>query len=150
MWAHSTPSPGNPPPPNLHPNPSSLPSPSIQGADLEGQKGGTRHQKLHVSCLILYMVDFLKEVTSPRSAPAPTHSHLHPFVHNGNCFQPTLPILSEWGMISTGKRKLLMRKNLYLVIEICHDDIKTVCINYSSKSFPADTLCFVKKKYNST
>ena len=39
-----------------------------------------------------------------------------------------------------------MRKNLYLVIEICHDDIKTVCINYSSKSFPADTLFFCLKK----
>ena len=49
-------------------------------------------------------------------------------------------------MVSTGKRKLLMRKNVYLVIEICHDDIKTVCINYSSKSFPADTLFFCKKK----
>ena len=48
-------------------------------------------------------------------------------------------------MVSTGKRKLLMRKNLYLVIEICHDDIKTVCINYSSKSFPADTLLLYKK-----
>ena len=39
-----------------------------------------------------------------------------------------------------------MRKHLYLVIEICHDDIKTVCINYSSKSFPADTLFFGFKK----
>ena len=39
-----------------------------------------------------------------------------------------------------------MRNKLYLVIEICHDDIKTVCINYSSKSFPADTLFFGLKK----
>ena len=128
------------------PNPSSLPSPSIQGADLEGQKGGTRHQKLNVSCLILYMVDFQKEGTSTEICPLHPHILIYIPLYIMVIVFNLLDLFclsGEWFQL---KRKLLMRNKLYLVIEICHDDIKTVCINYSSKSFPADTLFFGLKK----
>ena len=88
----------------LHPtctHPIISPIPIYPGVRSRGAKG--RHTASEIKCVMSDFVHgwFSKRGNLPRDLPpAPTHPHLHPSVHNGNCFQPTWPILSEWGMVS--------------------------------------------------